>query len=171
MTLEEEEKIDGILKGLEMQEEILQFTHFTNEDAWELGNMIVAEAKKRGLPVAVSIRLNNDYIVFQYASNGTNLHNENWMRRKQNTVKRMEKSSLHLYTSLKKSGKTLSDLCMDDRDYACHGGGFPIRIEEVGVIGSIIVSGINHVADHDLIVKCVGKYLHVDEVPRIREMN
>ena len=38
--------IEEAIKVLEMQEEILQFTHFTNNDAWELGNLIVNEAKK-----------------------------------------------------------------------------------------------------------------------------
>ena len=28
--------IDELIAMLEMQEEILQFSHFTNEDAWEL---------------------------------------------------------------------------------------------------------------------------------------
>ena len=60
--------IDELMAMLEMQEEILQFSHFTNEDAWELGNILVAEAKRRKLPVAVSIRLNNGYTVFQYAA-------------------------------------------------------------------------------------------------------
>ena len=55
--------IDELIAVLEMQEEILQFSHFTNEDAWELGNVIVAEAKRRKLPVAVSIRLNNGLTV------------------------------------------------------------------------------------------------------------
>ena len=30
--------IEELLKVLEMQEEILQFSHFTHGDAWELGN-------------------------------------------------------------------------------------------------------------------------------------
>ena len=60
--------IDELLGLLDMQEEILQFSHFTNADAWEVGNCIVAEAIKRKLPVAVSIRLNNGLTVFQYAS-------------------------------------------------------------------------------------------------------
>ena len=140
----------------------------TNEDAWELGNVIVAEAKKRKLPVAVSIRLNNGYTVFQYGADGTNLHNENWLRRKCNTVKTMEKSSLYTYMLLRKSEETIGSLFLDEKDYACCGGGFPIRVEEVGVIGAVLVSGLDHVSDHDLIVKCISRYLHVDEVPRIR---
>ena len=45
--------IQELIKVLDMQEEILQFSHFTNEDAWMLGNIIVAEAKRRALPVPV----------------------------------------------------------------------------------------------------------------------
>ncbi len=40
MMLEESVRI------LSMQEEILQFSHFTNEDAWELGSYMVSEAAK-----------------------------------------------------------------------------------------------------------------------------
>ena len=29
--------MDELMKVLDMQEDILQFTHFTNADAWELG--------------------------------------------------------------------------------------------------------------------------------------
>lgn len=160
--------IDEALKVLEMQEEILQFSHFTNGDAWELGNVIVAEAARRGLPVTVSIRLNSGYTVFQYGFDGTNLNNENWVARKYNTVKALEKSSLHVYMLLQKSEESIGDWFLDPKEYAVCGGGFPIRIEEVGVIGSVIVSGLDHVSDHDLVVKCISKYLHVDEIPRIR---
>lgn len=162
--------IDEVIAVLGMQEEILQFSHFTNEDAWALGNVIVAEARHRNLDIAVSIRLNNGYTVFQYAGNTTNYNNERWMMRKFNTVRLMEKSSLRLYSELQKSQETMEDLGLDEKEYACSGGGFPIRVEEVGVIGAILVSNQNHFIDHDIIVKAVSRYLHVDEVPRIRAL-
>ena len=31
-----------------------------------------------------------------------------------------------------------------------------------------MVSGLDHFSDHDFIIKCVSRYLHVDEVPRIQ---
>lgn len=169
MTAEEEKKLEEFQKALDMQEEILQFTHFTNNDAWELGSIMVAEAKKRNIPLAIRIELNNGLCVFQHFPDGTTLRNQMHIEKKINTVKLMEKSSLNFYTSMRKSEKTLSDLALDEKEYVCCGGGFPIRMEEAGVIGSIAVSGLNHVSDHDFIVKCVGKYLHADEVPRIRE--
>ncbi|MGI6006728.1 MAG: heme-degrading domain-containing protein [Ruminococcus sp.] len=160
--------IEEVMEVLEMQEEILQFSHFTNADAWNLGNMLVAEAQRRGAFPMISIRLNNGFIVFQYGFDGTNLCNENWISRKQRTVMVTEKSSLHLAMALRQSGETLEDMFLDPKEYAASGGGFPIRIEEVGVIGSILVSGMDPVSDHDLIIKAVSRYLHVDEVPRIR---
>ncbi len=162
MTIEELEKV------LDMQEEILQFSHFTNEDAWMLGNIIVSEAHRRALPVAVSIRLNNGYTVFQYAADGTNLCSQGWLDRKYNTVKMTEHSSLNLYMTLRETEQSLEDLFLDPREYAACGGGFPIRVEEVGVIGAVTVSGLDHVSDHDLLIKCISMYLHIDEVPRIR---
>ena len=45
--------IEELSSVLQMQEEILQFSSFTNADAWELGNLIVAEAAKRGAAVLV----------------------------------------------------------------------------------------------------------------------
>lgn len=165
-----ERTAEEIMTILEMQEEILQFTHFTNGDAWELGSLMVEEAMIRQLTVAISIRLNSGLVVFQHCLDGTKLHNEQWMQRKFNTVKVMECSSLGLYMRLRENEQTMTELCLDELEYACCGGGFPIRIEEVGVIGAIMVSGLNHVADHDFIVKSLIKYLHTDEVPRIKKL-
>ncbi len=169
MSEEKEKTLEEVMKILELQEEILQFTHFTHADAWELGNMIVQEAKKREQNVAVSIRLNSGLIVFQYLFDGKTQMNEDWLQRKFHTVRDTESSSLFLYTKLAKTERTMQDVYMDEKIYANSGGGFPIRVEEVGVIGAVIVSGLNHVADHDLVIKCLSKYLHTDEVPRIKD--
>lgn len=101
--------IDEAIKVLDMQEEILQFSHFTNDDAWELGNMIVAAAKKLDVAIAASIRLNSGYIIFQHCFDGTNLLNEKWLSRKYNTVKMTERSSLYAYMLLQQNGETFED--------------------------------------------------------------
>ena len=44
--------LEESIRILAMQEEILQFSHFTSEDAWELGSLMVAEAARNHLPVA-----------------------------------------------------------------------------------------------------------------------
>ena len=145
--------IEELSSVLQMQEEILQFSSFTNADAWELGNLIVAEAAKRGAAVLVRIRLNNGYTVFQYGMDGTNLYHEQWLTRKENTVRLTEKSSLRMYMDLRERGESLADRFLDEKEYAACGGGFPIRVEEVGVIGTIAITGLDHVSEHDLLVK------------------
>ena len=136
--------VEEIISVLAMQEEILQFNHFTNEDAWALGTLLVAESKRLGVDTAVEIRLNNGYTVFKYAGNGTTLNNAVWMDKMFAAVRRMENS--------------------------CLGGGFPVRVEEVGVVGAILVSNQSHFVNHDIIIKALSRYLHVDEVPRIRAL-
>ena len=70
---------------------------------------------------------------------------------------------------LRQNEETMENLFLDEKEYACCGGGFPVRVEEVGVIGAILVSGLDHVPrPRILFVKCVSRYLHIDEVPRVR---
>ncbi|MBS6397068.1 MAG: heme-degrading domain-containing protein [Clostridiales bacterium] len=159
--------LEETIKILEMQEELLQFSHFTNEDAWELGNLMVAEAARNRLPIAISIRMNSGYTLFQYAFKGTSYNNEQWMTRKHNTVRTMEMSSLRLTMRLKKNGEELEDRGLNQVDYVARGGGFPIRVAGVGVIGSVLVSGLYHMADHDFAVACISQYLRIDEIPRL----
>ena len=162
--------MDEVINVLSLQEEILQFNHFTNEDAWQLGIMLVAESKKRGLDCSITIRKNNGSTVFKYAGNTTTLNSDRFTDRTFNTVKIMEKRSLLLYSELKQNEETLEDIGLDEKEFSCMGGGFPIRVEEVGVIGAIVVTDQNPFINHDIIVKTIGKYLHVDEVPRIRAL-
>lgn len=162
--------MDELMKVLDMQEEILQFTHFTNADAWELGTMIVMEAKRRGANVGVMIRRNNGQVVFQYCDNLITPYNEELMKRKSNTVRMTERSSLKLYMAGTRSPESIKQMTLDPKEYVALGGGFPIRVEEAGVVATVAVSGLGQVSDHDIIIKCISKYLHVDEVPRIHAM-
>ena len=142
--------MDELMKVLDMQEDILQFTHFTNADAWELGTMILMEARRRGAQVGIMIR------------------NVELMRRKSNSVLLTERSSLQLYMAATNAPESVKQMVLDPKEYAMLGGGFPICVEEVGVVATVAVSGMGQVSDHDVIVKCISKYLHIDEVPRIR---
>ncbi len=154
----------GILKD---QEEKLQFAHFTHQDIWKLGTLMAEEAIRLELPVAISIRLFSGVTAFQYFCKGSSLNNEVWMKRKEMTVREMEMSSLRMYTLYSIAGKTMEDKLMDRYTYACCGGGFPVRVRDVGVIGVIIVSGLPHREDHGFIVRCLKNYLRVETAPEL----
>ena len=79
----------------------------------------------------------------------------------------MEMSSLRFFMILKKNGETLEDHGLDQKDYAARGGGFPIRVAGSGVIGSVIVSGLDHMADHEFASACISQYLRIDGIPRL----
>ena len=100
--------MDELMKVLDMQEDILQFTHFTNADAWELGTMILMEARRRGAQVGIMIRRSNGEVVFQYCDNGITPHNVELMRRKSNSVLLTERSSLQLYMAATNAPESLS---------------------------------------------------------------
>ena len=124
--------VEEIISVLAMQEEILQFNHFTNEDAWALGTLLVAESKRLDVDTAVEIRLNNGYTVFKYAGNGTTLNNAVWMDKMFAAVRRMEKSTMLLYSELKRNGESMEEIGLDEKEYSCLGGGFRSEERRVG---------------------------------------
>lgn len=152
---------------IKKQEAMLQFEQFSNQMAWELGQLMVEEINKAGIELAISIRKINGNIIFQYASENTNLNNQNWMNRKFNTVKLMERSSLGVTAMSKISLEDVQTHGLSDQDYVFCGGGFPVRIKGGGVVGTIIVSNLPHEQDHEFIVKSLAKYLKITGVPLV----
>ncbi|MBR5288165.1 MAG: heme-binding protein [Clostridia bacterium] len=106
------------------QEKLLRFSRFTNRDAWELGSFIVRRAAdEMGIAMAVSIRKPNGNIVFQHCTDGTTMNNENWIRRKFNTVCLTEGCSLRAWASSIVKNQDLAAQGLDSKDYALCGGG------------------------------------------------
>ena len=86
---------DDTLKELLAQEEELQLHHFNNATAWELGNLIKQAAEK--LSVSVSIQVYAfEQVVFSYAMPGTSKDQQDWIRRKRQSVMRFGHSSYYL---------------------------------------------------------------------------
>ena len=56
------------------------------------------------------------------------------------------------------------DSALDVKEFALHGGGFPVRVHGVGVVASIAISGLPSYLDHDMIVKTLAEYLGVTDV-------
>ncbi|MFI3174818.1 MAG: heme-binding protein [Bacillota bacterium] len=158
-----------ILKIVEKQEEEFQFDKFTHEDAWTLGNIIVDLSKKHGFQAAISIRLMSGYTVFQYGFDGTGLDHHNWMIRKQRSTEVKMMSTMRLEYILKTNNLDMKEAWfMDPMEYSTCPGAFPIKVKGAGMIGTIIVSGISVLTDHDLIIEALNQYFEKD-VERIKE--
>ncbi|MFA9379462.1 MAG: heme-degrading domain-containing protein [Acetanaerobacterium sp.] len=137
-------------EAIEKQEQGLILTRFNNDDAWELGQIAHDLAKQRGASVTINIEKNGQ-LVFATAFEGTNPDNERWMAGKRNVVKLFHRSSLAMKLKLVQKQKSAGEaFFVDDRKYLFSGGAIPIRIAQVGIIGSVAVSGLAEEEDHAL---------------------
>ena len=155
MTAADRDALDALLA----EEDELQFTTFTNDTAWELGRRLVDLARERGLAVTVDIR-RGDQQLFHCALPGTAADNDAWIQRKNRVVRRFGHSSLYVGASLRVDGTTIAErFLLDEREYAPHGGAFPVRVRDVGVVGTVTVSGLPQEDDHRLVVEAVRAFL------------
>ena len=151
MTLEHD------LERLALQEERLRFTQFDKATAWQLGCQLKTLAQARQLPLMIEVRIGTE-TVFLHAMDGTTPMNADWARRKRNTVELMQRSSYAVGRANVLKEQTLkSSLDLPTRDYADHGGCFPLRVKGVaGCIGTVTVSGAPQRDDHNLVVEVLA---------------
>ncbi|OOQ84307.1 DUF967 domain protein [Penicillium brasilianum] len=166
-----------------------KFRTFTAETAWTLGTalrtrLLSLPASQRK-PALISIALatatspNPPHVLFQCATeSGTIPDNENWVRRKRNTVLRfgmsswamrmkvlaglsgsasasaVEEAFLKKYALASSSGGAVAD------EYAIHGGGYPIRVRGVeGVVAVVVVSGLKQEDDHAVVAETIKQVI------------
>lgn len=151
--------ISDDLKQLALQEDVLRFTSFDENTAWELGLRFRDLAETRKLPIVVDIRIGARQL-FYTALAGSTPDNPEWVRRKSNVVLRYFKSSYRVGRELLAKEDSLDQhRGVSPLDYAPHGGSFPIHVEGTGVIGAITVSGLPQREDHRLVVEVLGAFL------------
>ena len=152
---------------IQKQEEQLRFDCFSHEDAWALGCFIVKRIQDASIDLTVAITKTNGHILFQYATEKTSKNNQNWMKRKFNTVCLMEKSSLGAWVQSLISGNAIKEHGLNDYDYVFCGGGFPIRLKTGEMIAVLTVSNLPHQQDHMFIADALSEWLKVDGVEDI----
>jgi uncharacterized protein (UPF0303 family) len=147
-----------------------------------LRNRVLSLPATKRKPALVSIALTSTaqhlppHVIFQAATeSGTIPDNEEWVRRKRNTVLRWASSSWAQRQKLlsarvdeadveaalvKKFGLLSSSGGQTPDDYCLSGGGFPIRVRGVdGIVGVIVVSGLKQEDDHQVIVETVKEFI------------
>ncbi|MFB7369042.1 heme-degrading domain-containing protein [Streptomyces sp. NPDC056222] len=144
---------------LEAQEARLALPHFTYDDAWVLGSLLVGLARERRAPVAIDIRRGGQQL-FHCALPGSSADNDAWIDRKRRVVERYGESSFLVGARFRAKGTTFEQSSRLDPDrFAAHGGSFPIVVEGAGVIGSVTVSGLPQAEDHAMVVEALGRLL------------
>ena len=147
------------LAELAAEEEELQFTGFTNDDAWDLGSALVAAARRDGAPVAVDVS-RHGHQLFHASLPGTSPDNDSWIQRKTRVVHRFGHSSLYVRQASIERGTTFEEeFGLDPALYAAHGGAFPVVVRSVGPVGAIVVSGLPQLEDHRMVVAAIRAHL------------
>ncbi|KAF0554077.1 heme-degrading domain-containing protein [Gigaspora margarita] len=145
------------------QEQDFQFLAFDSTIALELGLLILKNAQQKGIPVVISITLNT-HLLFHYSMPGTSPADVEWVRRKNNVVNQFYHSSLYVSEYLKQNKKLGAETYLvGDKDFVAYGGAFPLIVKGVGVVGTITVSGLSHVEDHELVVLSLKDFFGMEK--------
>lgn len=144
---------------LAAQLDALQFVEFGVDDAVHLGMIGTRRALSQGLAVLIEVRF-GDRTVFRAALEGTTSSNDDWLRRKFAVVDRFTQSSLAMRVRFEEEGTDFHTATgLPESDYAAYGGGFPLIVRGVGMVGVMGVSGLPHLEDHRLIVDSIANLL------------
>jgi uncharacterized protein (UPF0303 family) len=147
------------LDQLAAEEAELQHPGFTEDDAWALGSALVAAARTAGAPVAVDVT-RHGHQLFHAALPGSSPDNDRWIERKARVVDRFGHSSLYVRVLCEQEGTTLEEkFLLDPREYAAHGGAFPLLVRGVGPVGTVVVSGLPQLEDHRMVVAALREHL------------
>lgn len=146
---------------LAREEQQLQFERFDQSVAAAIGAKIVERARNKRQTVTVQIK-QGETVLFTQAMPGASPDHLDWIRRKNNLVKRTGHSSFYTHNEVRQGGGDHDALPgLDMRDYAAHGGAFPVVVRGQGLVGTVTVSGLPGADDHALAVAGVKDYLGV----------
>ena len=144
--------------ALIVEAEALTFAEFTFRDAFELGMHASKKALAADLPIIIQVTFGSRLAYFA-ALPGSSADSELWIQRKARVVERFGISTLAARVQYEEQGTTFAEatgLCEDE--YAAHGGGYPILVFGIGVVGGIYASGLPQVEDHEFLVACLTTF-------------
>ncbi|MBC8586116.1 heme-degrading domain-containing protein [Youxingia wuxianensis] len=140
------------------EEEELVFDSFTAKDAFAIGGALIARAEKEGKKITVGISLYRRN-VFYASMDGCTPDNDSWLRKKENTVNHFYKSSHRVALEAKAGGYDLyEEFQLSRQDVVPAGGAFPIKINGMGIVGVIALSGMQSHEDHGYVADAIREY-------------
>jgi uncharacterized protein (UPF0303 family) len=137
------------------QEAALVLQSFTLADAVGLGAIAQSRAESEELPIIIQVR-HGRRIAFMVSLPGSSYDSENWIIRKAAVVEKFETSTMYQKLRYAERGTTFDQATgLSTQEFAAHGGGMPISVAHVGIVGSIYASGLPDVEDHEFLVDCL----------------
>jgi uncharacterized protein (UPF0303 family) len=121
-------------------------------DAVRLGQAITTAATAEQLPIVVEVD-HGLRLAFRAALPGSRPDSDHWIAGKRRVVRRFERATLAVRVAFEERGITFAEATgLDEPEYAAHGGGVPILVHGVGIVGAVYVSGLPQVDDHALCI-------------------
>ncbi len=140
------------LSVVKEQEKYAIFDTFKEQEATTLGQALLIHAQEVVDPVVIDIRT-PDRILFHAALPGSTSDNDFWVKRKSNTVFRFHTSSLHMGLKCLHQEEDFNQLyAIPLSEFAAHGGSFPVKTKDSGVVAAITVSGLPQLDDHAFVI-------------------
>lgn len=156
------------LDDLAREERSFTFTHFTCEHAWVIGNLLRNSLRTADLPAIIHISLASANPTPQTLFHAPSLpglmpDHETQVTRKRATVLRWGHSTWYMSCKFNGDDGRFRDyygIAPEDRaKYSCEGGGYPIFVKGVeGVVGAIVLAGLDGEEAHGRLVKAVVEY-------------
>jgi uncharacterized protein (UPF0303 family) len=128
---------------------------FSIDDAVALGLLATTRALAAELPIVIEVH-HLGRQVYRVALPGSLPDSDDWIARKRRVVERLCSSTMAARVRYEEQGKDFNEATgLSLSEYAAHGGGFPIMVIGVGIVGAIYASGLPQVDDHEFLVSCL----------------
>ena len=143
------------MEELAVEQAGLELARFDLQTAWELGSRIRDIAAERQLPISIEV-CHGATPAFFVLMPGATPDNLDWVRRKRAVALRFHQSSLYMRLLCESKSVDFHDrFRLPREDFAASGGGVPIFVAGIGVVGAAAVSGLPDVEDHRLVISAL----------------
>jgi uncharacterized protein (UPF0303 family) len=146
---------DYTSEALAAQMAELELPSFSPAQAVALGLLATDRAISGQLGIIIEVH-HLGRLVYRAALPGSIPDSDDWIERKRRTVERYHRSTLATKVKYEERGTTFNESTgLSELEYAAHGGGMPIVVTGVGVVGGFYASGLPEVEDHEFLVSCL----------------
>ncbi|OBZ97530.1 hypothetical protein ADU59_00490 (plasmid) [Pararhizobium polonicum] len=147
------------LDGLAKEQQRILLHRFDYDFVWRLGLAIRQRAATTKAPVAITIAHGTD-VAFSLLMPGSTPDNSDWAARKCAVAGRFHRSSLAMRLEAEQGKFDFNRRYrLDDTAFAASGGGVPLILRDGTLIGTVGVSGLPDVEDHQLIIDALQEIL------------
>ena len=137
----------------------LELASFSPAEAVALGLLATDRAITENLAIVIEVH-HLGRLAYRAVLPGALPDSDDWIARKRRVVERYHRSTLATKVKYEERGTTFHEATgLSELEYASHGGGMPIIVSGVGVVGGFYASGLPEVDDHRFLVTCLRELM------------